>query len=116
MSDANPLLSIPFAIPFDQIRAEHVEPAMAQLIEEARARIEAIASLEGPRTYANTMHALDHATEPLDIAFGIIRHLESVATYPAFREAHNAVMGPASEFYSSIRLHDGLWAAIKAYA
>jgi oligopeptidase A len=42
--------------------------------------------------------------------------LESVATYPEFREAHNAVMGPASEFYSSIRLHDGLWAAIKAYA
>ena len=116
MSDANPLLSIPFAIPFDQIRAEHVEPAVAQLIDEARARIEAISSFDGPRTYANTMHALDHATEPLDIAFGIIRHLESVATYPEFREAHNAVMGPASEFYSSIRLHDGLWAAIKAYA
>jgi oligopeptidase A len=116
MSEANPLLSIPFAIPFDQIRAEHVEPAMAQLIDEARARIEAIAAFDGSRTYANTMHALDHATEPLDIAFGIIRHLESVATYPAFREAHNAVMGPASEFYSSIRLHDGLWAAIKAYA
>ena len=116
MSDANPLLSIPFAIPFDQIRAEHVEPAVAQLIDEARARIEAIAAFDGSRTYANTMHALDHATEPLDIAFGIIRHLESVATYPEFREAHNAVMGPASEFYSSIRLHDGLWAAIKAYA
>jgi oligopeptidase A len=116
MSDANPLLSIPFAIPFDQIRAEHVEPAVAQLIDEARARIEAIAAFDGPRTYANTMYALDHATEPLDIAFGIIRHLESVATYPEFREAHNAVMGPASEFYSSIRLHDGLWAAIKAYA
>lgn len=116
MSDANPFLSLPFAIPFDQMRAEHVEPAMAQLIAEAKARIEAIASLESPRTYENTMHALDHATEPLDIAFGVVRHLESVATYPAWREAHNAIQGPASEFYSSIRLHDGLWRALKAYA
>lgn len=116
MSVPNPLLSISFAIPFDQIRAEHVEPAMAQLITEARARIEAIAAFDGPRTYENTMHALDHATEPLDIAFGVVRHLESVATYPEFRDAHNAIQGPASEFYSSIRLHDGLWAALKAYA
>jgi len=112
----NPLLSIPFAIPFDTIRAEHVEPAILELIEEARARIEAIAAFDGPRTYENTMFALDHVTEPLDIAFGVVRHLESVATYPELREAHNAAQGPASEFYSSIRLHGGLWLGLKAYA
>jgi len=116
MTVNNPLLAIPFAIPFDQIRAEHVEPAMTHLISEAKARIDAIAAFEGKRTYENTMFALDHATEPLDVAFGIIRHLESVATYPELREAHNVVQGPASEFYSSIRLHDGLWKALKAYA
>jgi len=116
MSVTNPLLSIPFAIPFDRIQAEHVEPAIMQLIEEARVRIETIANFEGERTYENTLFALDHATEPLDVAFGVVRHLESVATYPAFREAHNAVQGPASEFYSSIRLNDGLWKAIKVYA
>jgi oligopeptidase A len=116
MSADNPLLSIPFAIPFDQIKAEHVVPAITQLIAEARERIEGIAAFDGPRTYENTMFALDHATEPLDVAFGVVRHLESVATYPELREAHNAVQGPASEFYSSIRLHDGLWKALKAYA
>jgi oligopeptidase A len=116
MSATNPLLSLSFTLPFDQIRAEHVEPAIAQLIAGARARIEAIATLDVPRTYENTMHALDHATEPLDVAFGVVRHLESVATYPELREAHNAVQGPASEFYSSIRLHDGLWNALKVYA
>jgi len=113
---ANPLLSIPFAIPFDQIRAEHVEPGIRQLIAEARERIEAIAAIAGPRTYENTMFALDHATEPLDVAFGVVRHLESVATYPELRTAHNNVQGDASAFYSSIRLHDGLWKALKEYA
>src|SRR5687767_5349118 len=116
MSVPNPLLSISFAIPFDQIRAEHVEPAISQLIGDARERIEAIATFEGPRTYENTMFALDHATEPLDVAFGVVRHLESVATYPELREAHNLVQGPVSEFYSSIRLHDRLWKGLKEYA
>jgi oligopeptidase A len=116
MSDANPLLSIPFAIPFDQIRAEHVESGIRQLIAEARERIDKIANYSGPRTYESTMYALDHATEPLDVAFGVVRHLESVATYPALREAHNNVQADASEFYSSIRLHDGLWRALKDYA
>ncbi|MBI2685806.1 MAG: M3 family metallopeptidase [Acidobacteria bacterium] len=112
----NALLEIPFAIPFDRIRAEDIEPSIAQLIADAKARIEAIAASTEPRTYENTMFALDHATEPLDVAFGIVKHLESVATYPALREAHNAVQGPVSEFYSSIRLHDGLWKALKEYA
>ena len=116
MSVTNPLLAIPFAIPFDQIRTEHVEPAISQLIVEARERIEAIAALEGLRTYENTLFALDHATEPLDVAFGVVRHLEAVTTSPELREAHNLVQGPASEFYSSIRLHDGLWKALKEYA
>ncbi|MFN0105728.1 MAG: M3 family metallopeptidase [Bryobacteraceae bacterium] len=116
MSESNPLLSIPFAIPFDRIRAEHVEPGILQLIAEARERIDAIASLSDARTYENTMYALDHATEPLDVAFGVVRHLESVATYPELREAYNKAQGPASEFYSSIRLHSGLWKALKEYA
>ena len=30
----NPLLEIQFRVPFDQIRAEHVEPAIQQLLEE----------------------------------------------------------------------------------
>lgn len=115
MSD-NPLLSIPFTIPFDSIKAEHVEPAIRQLIAESRQRIEAIATLEGPRTFENTLLALDRATEPLDVAYNIVKHLELVATYPELREAHNNVQGEASEFYSSIRLHAGLWNAVKAFA
>jgi oligopeptidase A len=39
----NPLLQIEFRIPFDQIRAEHVEPAIDQLIADARERQRQIA-------------------------------------------------------------------------
>jgi oligopeptidase A len=87
----NPLLALEFRIPFDRIRAADVEPAAAELLREARARLDAIAAEGGERTFENTMRALDHLTEPLDCAMGVVRHLESVATYPELRAAFNAV-------------------------
>jgi oligopeptidase A len=116
LSEANPLLTVQFPVPFDRVRAEHVEPAIASLIEDARARLERIASSAGERTFANTMAAIDEMTEPLDYAMGVVRHLESVATTPELRAAFNAVQGPVSAFYSSIPLHAGLWIALKSYA
>lgn len=112
----NPLLSLGFRVPFDRIRAEHVEPAAAVLLRDARTRLEALASAPGDRTFANTMHALDTLTEPLDRAMGVVRHLESVATYPELRAAFNAVQPEVSAFYTGIPLHQGLWKGIKAFA
>ena len=118
MSDPvnNPLLNLSFRIPFDQIRAEHVQPAVAELLRDARQRIEALAADSQPRTFDNTLTALDAITEPLDQAMAVVRHLESVATCPALREAHNAVQPEVSAFYSGIPLHAGLWQAIRSYA
>jgi oligopeptidase A len=112
----NPLLSLGFRVPFDRIRAEHVEPAAAELLRDARARLDALAAPPGERTFANTMEALDCLTEPLDRAMGVVRHLESVATYPELRAAFNAVQPEISAFYTGIPLHQGLWKAIKSFA
>ncbi len=114
--DMNPLLSIDYRIPFDQIRAEHVEPAVAELLGQAQGRVDAIAGSVEPRTFANTMLALEDSSLGLEYAMAVVRHLESVATYPELRAAHNAVQGPVSAFYSSLPLHEGLWNAIQALA
>src|SRR5262252_2692796 len=116
ISESNPLLGVRFRIPFDSIRAEHVQPAAAELLRQARERLAALGGSDGVRTYANTMHALDDLSEPLDWAIGVVRHLESVATYPELRAAFNAVQPEVSAFYSGIPLHEGLWRAIQAYA
>ena len=118
MSDTadNPLLQLSFKVPFDRIRAEHVQPAIGELLREARARIDALAANTAPRTFDNTLMALDTITEPLDEAMSVVRHLESVATYPELRAAYNAVQPEVSSFYSGIPLHAGLWQAIRTYA
>ena len=114
--ESNPLIPIRFRIPFDQIRAEHVQPAITKLLSEARDCLERLASQPGERTFENTMRELDEFTEPLDYAMAIVRHLESAATYPQLRAAFNAVEPEVSAFHSSIPLHAGLWKAIQDYA
>jgi len=115
-SDTNPLLDVEFRIPFDRIRAEHVQPAAIELLRAARTRLASLAAPDGERTFDNTLRALDTMTEPLDWAMGVVRHLESVATYPALRAAFNAAQPEVSAFYTGIPLDAGLWKNIKAYA
>ena len=113
---ANPLLEVRFRIPFDSIRAEHVRPAVADLLRQARGRLDALGQTDGARTYMNTMKALDDLTESLDWTMGVVRHLESVATYPDLRAAFNAVQPEVSAFYTGIPLHADLWRNIKMFA
>src|SRR6478752_7588594 len=106
----NPLLEVKFQIPFDQVKAEHVEPAMDALLAGAQE------SLEKTIAAADPLTALDDMTEPLDYALSVVRHLESVATYPELRAAYNAIQPKTSAFYSSIPLNDRLWQSMKKYA
>jgi oligopeptidase A len=115
-SDANPLASISFRIPFRAIRAEHVQPAIHAALEESNARIDAIAASEETPTYANTLGALEEATETLEFAMGVVAHLESVATEPALRDAYNAVQAPVTAFFSSIAMNAQLYARLRAFA
>ncbi len=112
----NPLLHIGFELPFHTATAAHIEPAVKELLERAEAALQAIENVSGTRTYANTMHAYDNATEPLERAMGMVRHLESVASTPELREAHNLVRPDVSSFYAGIPLRPKLYAAIKAFA
>ena len=112
----NPLLEVRFRIPFDSIRAEDVQPAIAQLLREARERLSVLGESGVPRTYSNTMCVLDRFTEPLDWAMGVVRHLEAVATYPELRAAYNAVEPEFSAFHTGVPLNEALWRNIKAFA
>src|SRR6185503_7434826 len=106
----NPLTEINFKVPFDQVEATHVEPAVDELLSDAAKRVDAAVSDPNP------LKAIDMMTERLDYALSVVRHIESVATTPAFRAAFNAVQPKASAFYSSIPLNEGLWKALQKYA
>ena len=114
--DSNPLLRFEFEIPFNQIKAEQIEPAIDELLGDAQDRLDRLAADPENRTFENTLLALEAITERLEHSMGIVGHLESVATYPELRAAYNAVQPRVSEFYSSIPLHENLWRQLKSYA
>ena len=116
METENPLLAVRFEIPFDRIRTEHVEPAIQELIADAQGRMDAVPAEAGVRTYANTMAAMERATERLDYAMTVVRHIESVATSPELRTVFNNVQPAVSAFYSSIPLNEAIWKALKAFS
>jgi oligopeptidase A len=106
----NPLLEINFRVPFHQITAAHVEPAVDELLADASARLsEAAAS-------ADPLSALDALTDRLDFAMSVVRHLEGVATTPELRAAYNAVQPRVSAFYASVPLDEPLWKGLQRYA
>ncbi len=113
---ANPLLKIQFQIPFDQIRVENVEPAIEELLRDARTELDCLISEPAPRTFTNTLEKLDRLAERLDYAMQIVHNLEGVATTPQLRAAYNTVQPKVSEFYSSLPLNEGLWQAVLTYS
>jgi oligopeptidase A len=112
----NPLLSLGTEIPFDQIRAEHVEPAIRELIAKAERALDALEADASPPTYATTLGALERATEPLEVAMGLVDHLERSATTPELREAYNVVLPDYSAFFAGIPLRARLYERLVAFS
>ena len=112
----NPLLVKQFPIPFDRIEAGQVAPAAATLLEQAQKRRDAFVASTGPRTYENTLAALEAITEDLSRGIGIARHLEAVRSTPALRAAVAGVLPKLSAFYSSLSLDSAVYAKVKEYA
>ena len=115
---ANPLVHEQFHIPFHEITAAHVEPAVAALLATAEAELQAIVELpEGtPRTRANTLDAFEEMGRGLEWAMGVVGHLESVATSPELRAAYEAVQPDVSAFSSRVYQEPRLYAALREFA
>ena len=112
----NPLLLAYDRIPFNEIDASHVVPAVRQILEDARREIEDLVSVCSEPTYADTIDRLDCVLELVKERTSPVVHLMSVAETPELREAFNEVLPEITEFWTRVTLHQGLWKRIKALA
>ncbi len=114
---SNPLLVVHVPVPFHEVRAEHIGPAVDALVEIAQKSLDALGTASPtPRTYANTLEALDRATHELDYATTLASHLESVIGSPEFRAAFAAAVPKITAFYSQILLSEPLYKAVRDFA
>jgi oligopeptidase A len=115
-TEENPLLSIQHPIPFDRIRAVHVEPAIERLLAETKQRLTDLEKTDVPATYAATFAAYEDSTLAIERAMGVVGHLEAVATTPELRAAYNAVQPKVSALFSTIPLSEGIYRNLAAFA
>ncbi len=111
----NPLLSRAFIIPFDQIRAEHIEAGIREALQQAEIRLQDLVYSD-VCNYETILGGLDELEERLGRSISISHHLLSTRNSPEMRSAYNAVLPEFSAFYAKLPLNTELWQAIKAYA
>ena len=111
----NPLLDFSGLPRFDEIRAEHIAPAIDHLLAEAEAAV-AAAEAVSPVTWDSFVVPLDDATERLARAWNQVTHLETVVNTPALRGAYNAQLPKVTRFWSALGQNLALYRQYRALA
>jgi oligopeptidase A len=99
---------------FDQIKPEHVAPAISVLLADAQKALDTITTDSFPANWLEISKVLDVATEKLGRAWGAVSHLNSVADNPELRAAYNESLPVITEFYTALGANEQLYAKYKA--
>lgn len=110
----NPLLSFDDLPLFDQIKPEHVVPAIDLLLADASAALDAVTAPDFPAKWTDISAVLDVATEKFGRAWGAVSHLNSVADTPELRAAYNEALPKVTEFFTRLGADERLYAKYKA--
>ena len=94
----NPLLTTTVLPLFSQIKPEHIEPAISQLLDEARAVVDQQLQATTHYTWQNLVEPLEEAEDRLNKAWSPVSHLNSVVNSDELREAYNACLPKLSAY------------------
>ena len=109
----NPLLDFSALPRFSSITPVDVKPAIEQLIKDAHATVEAIATDSAHPTWQNFVTPLDDVTERLSRAWGVVGHLNAVVNSPELRDAYNGMLPAVTEFWSTLSQDERLFSKYK---
>ena len=112
----NPLLNLEGLPPFSQIRPEHAEPAIDQLLAENRQRIDALLQQDLSFSWENLIEPLESMEDRLDRAWSPISHMNSVVNSDELRQAYNACLPKLSEYATEMGQNERLFAAYREIA
>jgi oligopeptidase A len=110
----NPLLDLDRLPPFSKIEAQHVEPAIDQLLEENRALVERLLQGESACSWENLVEPLEIADDRLSRAWSPVSHMNSVVNSDELRQAYNACLPKLSNYATEMGQNEGLYKAYKA--
>lgn len=110
----NPLLTSDVLPHFDAIKAEHVEPAIKEILATAEKGLAEIEEVAGELGYEELSGRLERLADQLERSWGAIGHLKMVKDHQPLREAYEKMqpevvmftlrLGQSRALYDSIQL------------
>ena len=110
----NPLLFFSGLPKFNEVKPEHISPAVDSLIEEGRALVEQLAISKEAPTWENFALKLEDHSEKLGRAWSQVGHMNAVVNSPELREAYNDNLAKLTDYGSDISQDERLYAKFKA--
>ena len=109
----NPLLEQSQLPDFEQIKPEHIQPAVEECIQHARKTIDEVLE-HGDFSWNGLIEPLTDADEKLEHVWAPVSHLNSVLSTPELREAHDSCLPLLSDYATYVGQHKGLFDAYQA--
>ncbi|MFM2435034.1 MAG: hypothetical protein RL063_1014 [Pseudomonadota bacterium] len=111
----NPLLHFTGLPKFDQVKAEHVYPAIDHLLNEARATVETLSQdTSGNVTWGNFAAKLEDMEEKIARAWSQVGHMNAVVNSPELRAAYNDNLSKLTDFYADLGQDERLYAKFRS--
>ena len=111
----NPLLHFTGLPKFDEVRAEHVSPAMDYLLTEARATIENLSQDGfGKVTWGNFAAPLEDMEEKIARTWSQVGHMNAVVNSTELRTAYNDNLSKLTDFYADLGQDERLYAKFRS--
>ena len=111
MSNDNPLLLSSGLPKFNEIKPDHIEPAVSKVLEEANQKLETLESSLTP-TWDGIIRQIEEIGKPFEYAWGPVGHLLNVKNSEELRKAHEKMLPRIVEFSlrmgQSKPIYDGL--------
>jgi oligopeptidase A len=112
----NPLLEQTGLPAFSQIKPEHVEPAIDQLLADNRRRIADLLDDGEAPSWDNLVEPIEEYEDTLGRAWSPVSHLNAVLNSDALRAAYNACLPKLSDYSTEMGHNEQLYLAYKAVA
>ncbi|MFM7481494.1 MAG: M3 family metallopeptidase [Candidatus Methylopumilus sp.] len=105
----NPVLNRESLPLFDQIKPEHISPAVKSILKEANTLIDSLKEMSVTPSWINFVEPIEIISEKISRAWGQIEHLNAVVNSENLRKSYNDNLIKLTEFYTNLSQDESLY-------